>query len=209
VVAWLVGTDRKVCTRGSNILRVPLQAQSGVTAIAAGESHALAIKDGSIVAWGCGFNGVLDVPPNATSGNVVAISVEYDLSLALLSTGAVVAWGCGGLSGKGCEVPDQALSNVTAIAAGDRHAVALKSDGTVVSWGDNRTGQLDVPPEFQGRVMAIAAHSSGTVAIVQPSFPPPPGALPSLPIPTSAGMLGLGTACLFARHCLNVHTHCV
>jgi alpha-tubulin suppressor-like RCC1 family protein len=212
VVAWLVGADRKVCTKPgqSNILRVPPQAQSGVTAIAAGESHALAIKDGSVVAWGCDdyfFGGPLKVPLNATSGNVVAISVGYRLSLALLSTGAVVAWGCDGDSEIGCEVPDQAMSNVTAIAAGDNHAVALKSDGTVVSWGDNSTGQLDVPPEFQGRVMAIAAHASGTLAIVQPSSPPPTGALPSLPIPTPAGKLGLH--CVFARHCLSVHAHCV
>ncbi len=42
---------------------VPVAAQSGVTAIAAGEAHTLALKnDGSLIAWGYNGSGQTTVP---------------------------------------------------------------------------------------------------------------------------------------------------
>ena len=67
VIAWGCGggADFGQCT-------VPPEATSGVTAIAAGDYHSLALKqDGSVVAWGCGSgfdSGQCTVPAEATSG---------------------------------------------------------------------------------------------------------------------------------------------
>ncbi len=53
-----------------------------------------------------------------------------------------------------------------AIAAGWAHSLALQKDGTVVAWGNNEDSQCDVPPEIQGRILAIAAGGSYSLAIV-------------------------------------------
>ena len=62
---------------------VPFAAQSGVTAIATGDYHTVALKhDGSVVAWGDnGYDyGQTTVPVAAQSG-VTAIAAGYGLSL--------------------------------------------------------------------------------------------------------------------------------
>jgi alpha-tubulin suppressor-like RCC1 family protein len=60
-----------------------------VTAIAAGGAHSLALlKNGSVVAWGCGGNansGQCRVPASARRG-VTAIAADYGKSLALKPT---------------------------------------------------------------------------------------------------------------------------
>jgi alpha-tubulin suppressor-like RCC1 family protein len=82
---------------------VPAAAQTGVTAIAAGETttvtgdspigFALALKtDGSVVAWGGNEHGQTDVPVEAQSG-VVAIAAGFGHSVALKNHGSVLAWG--------------------------------------------------------------------------------------------------------------------
>jgi hypothetical protein len=66
---------------------------TGVTAIAAGSFHSLALKnDGSVVAWGDNGNGQAAVPVTAQSG-VKAIGAGLRHSLAVKTNGAVVAWG--------------------------------------------------------------------------------------------------------------------
>src|SRR5205085_705566 len=70
---------------------VPLAARSGVTAIAAGSSYTVALKnDGSVVAWGYNGNGQTDVP--AGLSGVTAIAAGGDHTVALRSDGSVVAW---------------------------------------------------------------------------------------------------------------------
>ncbi|MBY9078904.1 RCC1 domain-containing protein, partial [Paenibacillus sp. CGMCC 1.18879] len=80
---------------------------SGVTAIAAGSSHSLALKsDGSVWAWGYGISGQLGdgsltvrTTPVAVSGltsEVTAIAGGNNHSLALKSDGSVWAWGYNG-----------------------------------------------------------------------------------------------------------------
>ena len=80
----------------------PVAARSGVSAIAAG-SDSLALKNGRVLAWGCGDDpdgdqGQCAVPPAARSG-VTAIAAG-DHSLAL-KNGRVLAWGCDGA----CRLP--------------------------------------------------------------------------------------------------------
>jgi alpha-tubulin suppressor-like RCC1 family protein len=72
---------------------VPVEAQSGVVAIAGGNIHTLALKaNGSVIAWGSNNYGQTTVPVAAQSG-VVAIAAGYEDALALKRDGSVVAWG--------------------------------------------------------------------------------------------------------------------
>jgi alpha-tubulin suppressor-like RCC1 family protein len=131
---------------------VPKDARSGVTAIAAGAFHNLALKDGQVIAWGQNTDGQVDVPEEARSG-VTAIAAGFFHSLAL-KNGKVIAWGRN-TSGQ-LKVPKEALDGVTAIAAGDTHSLALKG-GQVIAWGSSLSGILKVPKEAQSGVSAIAA----------------------------------------------------
>jgi hypothetical protein len=115
---------------------------SGVTAIAAGGSHTVAVKhDGTVVAWGYNRDGqatgtpTIDELPSAIASPVT-------------------------LGG-------QVLTGVTAIAASSwavaaeladsgSHTVALKNNGTVVAWGYNRSGQVTGTPTTDGPYSAIA-----------------------------------------------------
>jgi hypothetical protein len=140
---------------------------SGGTAIAAGSDFSLALKDdGTVVAWGCGFNyGECSVPIGLSA--VTAIAAGHFHSLALKGDGTVAAWGCGGSFDYGqCTVPG-GLTGVTAIAAGVSHSLALKSDGTVVAWGcgaGQDHGQCSVPIGLSG-VTAIAAGTVHSLAL--------------------------------------------
>jgi len=126
----------------------------GVTAVAAGAAHTLALKaDGTVVSWGLNSSGQTDVP--AGLSGVVAVAAGYP-SLALKGDGSVVAWGTSS------SVP-AGLIGVVAIAAGS-HMMALKGDGTVVVWGDNTYGQTSVPAGFND-VVAIAAGIQHCLAL--------------------------------------------
>ena len=157
---------------------VPLSAQSGMTAIAAGSRHTVALKsDGSVVAWGNNYSGQTTVPVAAQSG-VVAIAAGGSHTVALKSDGSVVAWG-DNFSGQ-TTVPVTAQSGVTAIAAGGYHTVALKMGGSVLAWGSDGYGQTTVPVAAQSGVTAIAAGLDHTVALLgtvltRPSLQARPG----------------------------------
>jgi alpha-tubulin suppressor-like RCC1 family protein len=158
---------------------VPVTAQSGVRAIAAGSAHTVALKhDGSVLAWGSFTNvegwtvkfGQSLVPGEAQSG-VVAIAAGAYHTAALKNDGQVLAWGAGTNNtvysphhGQAL-VPVEARSGVTAIAAGGHHTVALKTNGSVVAWGYNYQGRMNVPAAAQSGVIAIAAGGSHTVAL--------------------------------------------
>lgn len=78
---------------------------SGITKIAAGTQHALALKDnGTVWAWGEGDNGKLGNNSTAAQSspvqvsnltNVMAIAAAYQHSLAVTSNGTVYGWGEG------------------------------------------------------------------------------------------------------------------
>lgn len=133
---------------------------TGVTAVAAGDHHSLALKsDGTVWAWGYGFDGQLGnnttdvarspVQVSALTG-VTAVAGGKAHSLALKSDGTVWAWGDNafGQLGNGTNVDSLTpvrvlgLTGMTAVAAGGYHSLALNSNGTVRAWGWNAYGQV-------------------------------------------------------------------
>ena len=140
---------------------VPAAARSGVQAIAAGDSHTVALKnDGTVMAWGRSGEGQTDVP--AGLADVQSIAAGWNHTVVLKRDGTIAAWGNN--SAGQLTVPAAARSGVQAIAAGYNRTVALKRDGTVIAWGNDENGQTTVPRGLSG-VRAIAAGDAHTVAL--------------------------------------------
>ena len=135
---------------------------SGVTKIAAGWGHSLAVQNGGVYAWGENFYGQLGdgtgfdrSTPVAVSGltsGVTSIAAGYLYSLAV-QNGHVYAWGNNeqGQLGDGTitthqlapELIDPAdLNNIIAVAASFNSSYALSSDGSLWVWGDNNYSEL-------------------------------------------------------------------
>lgn len=93
---------------------------TGVTSIAAGGNHSLALlSNGQVLSWGDNWQGQLgDGTSNGRSRPTLVC--------------AVGATNCAA----------NPLTGVVAIAAGDNHSMAVLADGRVVTWGDNSRGQL-------------------------------------------------------------------
>jgi alpha-tubulin suppressor-like RCC1 family protein len=161
---------------------------SGVTAVAAGGSHALAVQDGVVYAWGDNGNGQLGDgnttntnTPVAVSGlgsGVTALAGGAFHSLAI-KDGGVYAWGYNlffqlgqGLSDRSDHSTPVAVpglsSGVTAIAAGGYESFAI-DNGALYGWGDNDRGQIGdgttnnvVSPELiPGMTSGVTAVSAG------------------------------------------------
>ena len=112
-----------------------------VVAVAAGDSHALALcSDGTVAAWGNGIDGELGNGANSFSGLPVAVS-----------TGAGSA-----LQGK----------LVAAIAAGGRDSYFLTTDGKVAACGSNTTGGLGLgSTATDSSNLPLAADTSASSAL--------------------------------------------
>jgi alpha-tubulin suppressor-like RCC1 family protein len=155
----------------------------GVTAIAAGIVHSLALRgDGSVWAWGNNLHGELgdgtttdSSTPVQVSGlsGVTAIAGGTYHSLGLRSDGTVWAWGDStyGQLGNGTTtdsstpVQVSGLSGVTAIAVGSYHSLALRNDGTVWAWGNNNHGKLGNGTTTDSSTPVQVSGLSGVTAI--------------------------------------------
>ena len=133
---------------------------TGVTAIAAGAFHTVALKsDGTVFTWGSNGGGQLGNGTAADQSNPAAVAGltgvtavgAGDLNTLVIKQGkTVTAWG-DSLFGRNIDgttiknltpVPIGGLSGINQVAGGGFHAVALREDGSVWTWGDNYTGQL-------------------------------------------------------------------
>ena len=95
---------------------------TGITAIAAGAFHSLALKsDGTVVGWGDNFYRQTTIPAGLTGVSAIAAGGSH--SLALKSDGAVAGWG---LNDDGQTTVPEGLKDVIAIAAGYAHSLALQ-----------------------------------------------------------------------------------
>ncbi|MBN8509527.1 MAG: PEP-CTERM sorting domain-containing protein [Burkholderiales bacterium] len=174
-------------TTHSNVPVAVTGLSSGVTAVAGGESHSLAIQNGAAKAWGRGHHGQLGngsntdskVPVDVTglSSGVTAVAAGYAYSLAI-QNGAAKAWGLNsdGQLGNGSttwssNVPVDVTglsSGVTAIEAGRFHSLAIQN-GAAKAWGNNVYGQLgngsttwsDVPVDVTGLSSGVTSVAAG------------------------------------------------
>lgn len=122
---------------------VVTRAGNNVVAIAAGESHSLALRaDGTIVGWGLNSHGQTNRLPELT--NVVAIAAGYDHNLALRGDGTVVAWGFGG---NGQTTLPPGSPPVMAIAASQKQSLFLVATetGGPIGAGDPFIARANVP----------------------------------------------------------------
>ena len=136
---------------------------SGVTAIAAGDSHNLALRNGAVYAWGNNGNGQLGnnsttnspvpVAVLTLSTGVTGIAAGDNFSLAL-QNGNVYAWGSNGSGqlGNGTTTESHTpvevsfggsvLSGIIEVAAAQGSSYALASDGSLYLWGFDGDGEL-------------------------------------------------------------------
>lgn len=143
-----------------------LPAGAAATAVAAGESHSLALLgDGRVFAWGENEFGQLGDGSEETRLAPVQVDLSgfgsppVDVfaanwsSYALLEDGSFLGWGrnSGGQLGDGSEAQQLTPvaanlsgfgSGVESAAVGDDNVLALLHDGELVGWGANFTGQI-------------------------------------------------------------------
>ncbi len=170
----------------------PVHNLTGITQVAAGPGHALAIgAGGQVWAWGINTDGQLGdgtlvtrLTPQPVPGltGIVQVTVGLRHSLALRSDGTVWAWGdnSAGQLGDGGAAVHQArfqhvagLTGITQISAADRNSFAVRSDGTLFGWGLNSRGQLgdgsinehSTPEQILTGVTQVAAGQFHTLAI--------------------------------------------
>jgi alpha-tubulin suppressor-like RCC1 family protein len=134
---------------------------TGVTAIAAGGSHACALSSGGVKCWGENLSGQLGDGTHADSATpvdvaglsngVAAIAAGGGHTCALMDRGAVRCWGWNGDGqlGDGTNIDrsipepvDAAGTLFYAITAGYKHTCALTTSAGVKCWGENGSGQL-------------------------------------------------------------------
>jgi alpha-tubulin suppressor-like RCC1 family protein len=174
-------------TSGVQAVPAPIEALTGVVAVAAATQHALALTAaGSVWSWGANGSGQLGIGTTSTSestprpvsslSGIVAVAAGGSFSAALASDGTLWVWGENGEGQLGLGdtndrlVPTQALAGVAQMALGGAHVVALKSDGSVWTWGRNSTGQLgdgttsprNTPAQVTG--LAGASHVAAGVS---------------------------------------------
>jgi len=143
---------------------VQVSVLSSVTAIAANETHAMALKsDGTVWVWGANNQGDLGlgvpdsgnhptpVPVPGLNG-IVSIFLRGGVSYAVKGDGTVFGWGTSfsGQLGDGTsgtlsvmspiELP--ALKGMLSASTGAVSTIVLNPDGSLLSFGNNRTGQL-------------------------------------------------------------------
>jgi RHS repeat-associated protein len=159
-------------TAGCDCIDTPVQVSglTGVTALSAAYSSALALKsDGTVWSWGDDYYGEVGNGTTMTTGcNCVDAPVELSLSgvvavssgatsFALKSDGTVWSWGDNGYGelgngttgSSGCYCVDtpvqvSGLTDVRAVPQSGSSVFALRADGTVWAWGLNNIGELGI-----------------------------------------------------------------
>jgi alpha-tubulin suppressor-like RCC1 family protein len=190
------GEEGEEQTRFSDV-PVAVDELSGVTAIAAGLHHSLALSSaGTVMAWGEDAAGELGdgsiareaeapVPVSGLSG-VSAIAAGGEHSIALLASGNVATWGEGkfgelgnGTAGEPSDVPVavSGLGEVKAIAAGASHDVALSEPLPSVTAVGPRKGPTTgatavtiVGTSFEGATaVAFGTNAAAHFTVTSPS----------------------------------------
>jgi alpha-tubulin suppressor-like RCC1 family protein len=126
-------------------LPVAVSGLSGVSAIAAGGAHSLAVlSNGTVMAWGSGGSGQLGDGEKGQSDVPVPV--------------------CAPLTEGPCPAGPY-LEGVTAVSGSSNNSLARLSNGTVMAWGDNNQGQLGNGTETASDVPVAVSGLSGVSAI--------------------------------------------
>jgi alpha-tubulin suppressor-like RCC1 family protein len=144
-------TPVRVCAVGQSVPCASFL--TGVTSIAAGRTHMLALlSDGTVVGWGHNLQGQL--------GDGTGVDRHTPVRVCAVGQSAPCA---------------AFLTGVSGLVGGDDHSVALLTDGSVASWGDNAFGQLgngttvDAPTPVRvcavGQSAPCAAFLSGVTSL--------------------------------------------
>ena len=137
---------------------VKVGTMSGITAVAAGGHHSLALQGNTGTVWSWGYNA------DGELGNGTNVNTNMAATAVPQVPPSQVLTGVGGAP----------LANITKIAAGGLHSLALQenfdSSGTLLSqalyaWGDNADGQLGQDP-------VAVRRSSLPVPVILPDTPP-------------------------------------
>jgi alpha-tubulin suppressor-like RCC1 family protein len=184
--SWGYNGSGQLGNGSTTISRVPLAVSvlSGVTAVAAGGEHSLALlSNGTVMAWGNNREGQLGTGSTASShlpvsvsgiSSAIAIAAGKEHSMALLSNGTVMSWGSNeeGQLGSGSKatkstipVAVKGLTGVTAISAGDQFGLARLGNGTVMAWGAGGEGQLGNGKKVKSAVPVAVKSLTGATAV--------------------------------------------
>ena len=200
-------------TAGGRTVPGPGPADPGITAIAGGREHVLALRaDGSVLAWGRNDYGQVGdgTKTNRTTPVVVTplpaatqVFTGHYHSMALTASGAIYAWGnnnvgqlgLGDKTGRTRPVQVPVGAPIASADGGEGHTIALATDGTVWTWGNNAYGEIGdgtttlrtTPVHVSGLsdVVFVAAARDSSYAITST------GALYSWGL-NDSGQLGLG-----------------
>ena len=166
---------------------------SGITQIAQGADHMLAVGSGGVVwAWGSNQYGQLGdgtttdrasrVPVPGLTG-ITQLAAGDNHSLALRSDGTVLSWGRndygelgnGTTTSRSAPGPVPGLTGIIQVAAAADESYALRSDGTLFGWGGNLVGNgsttvnlVPVTVPLAG-VTQVSTSGADTLAIAGPS----------------------------------------
>jgi alpha-tubulin suppressor-like RCC1 family protein len=169
---------------------VPVFGATNIVAIAASDSHSLALKaNGKMLSWGSdGFGQLGDGGSNTdqsapvpilNAANIIAIAAGTRHSLALQADGRLLSWGSDsdGQLGDGGTSSDKAaptfvpnVNNIIAIAAGEQFSLALKADGTMLSWGSDQLGQLGDSTELTDKATPVVVAGVTDVIAIAAGF---------------------------------------
>lgn len=119
-------------------------ALSGITQIACGATHTLALKnDGTVWAWGANASGQIG---DGTTTTPKSFATQVKVSASVF------------------------LTNVVSISAGSAHSAVAKTDGTVWTWGLNGSGQLGNNTIKSSSFPVQAVSASGILTSVSRVF---------------------------------------
>jgi alpha-tubulin suppressor-like RCC1 family protein len=142
-------------TTASNPTPQTVSSLSGVTAIAAGDTHVCAVSGGGLWCWGNNSSHQLGsaTPPTSSTplnvaglSGVTGIAAGNDQSCAV-TTGGVSCWGGDGFGDTGnpasaTPAAVAGLSGALAVAAGGNSSCAITAGNGVMCWGDGQSCEL-------------------------------------------------------------------